>query len=42
MFVNKKKEQKKNNFLLTRCGYAKCQVTLIDEPAKNDVLVKPL
>lgn len=26
---------------LTQCGYAKCHVTLIDEPAKNDVRVEP-
>lgn len=26
---------------LTQCGYDKCHVTLIDEPAKNDVRVEP-
>lgn len=36
-------EKKTINFQkkLTQCGYAKCHVTLIDEPAKNDVRVEP-
>lgn len=28
-------------FILTRCAYAKCHVTLIAEPATNDVRVNP-
>lgn len=28
--------------LLTLCGYAKCQVALNVDPAKNDVFVVPI